>query len=139
MRLPCDISLHPSRQLTLLLLLAHGGAVAVVFAIVLPVWLKLLLLAAIAASLGRILYRSYGRQRIIRLILRGDGLLEYVRSNDQPGEARIHPNTTVTPWLSVLLLQQGKRIEVLTVLADGLSREDFRHLRLWLRWHAAKD
>jgi len=139
MLLPGTIILRPSRHLAILLLLAHGGAVAVVFAIAFPIWLKLMLLAAIAASLGHILRGLHGLRRITRLTLRSDGLLEYVRGNDQSGEARIHPHTTVTPWLSVLLLRRDKRIEVLAVLPDALSGEDFRRLRLWLRWHAAKD
>ncbi len=139
MQLPVVLTLHPSRQLAILLLLAHGGALAVVFAIVLPIWIKLVLLAAITVSIGHILRRLHGLRRIARLTLRSDGLLEYVRGNDESGEARIHPHTTVTPLLTVLLLRQGRRSEVLVVLPDALSREDFRRLRLWLRWQAAMD
>ena len=136
---PLAITLHPSRQLAIVLLLAHAGALAVVFAIVFPVWIKPILLLAIVVSMGLSLRRLHGPQRIVRLKLRNDGLLEYFRRNEETGEARIHPHATVTPWMSILLLRQGRRSEALIVLPDALSSEDFRQLRLWLRWRAEMD
>lgn len=139
MQLPVVLTLQPSRQLALLLLLAHAAALIVVIAIVLPIWVKPTLLLAIGISAWRNLRSLHDLRRIARLTLRGDGRLEYYRSNEESGEARIHPHTTVTAWLCVVLLRQGKRIEVLVVMPDALNDEDFRQLRLWLRWQAIMD
>ncbi|MEK7736261.1 MAG: protein YgfX [Pseudomonadota bacterium] len=139
MQLPVVLTLQPSRQLALLLLLAHAAALIVVIAIVLPIWVKPTLLLAIGISAWRNLRSLHDLRRIARLTLRSDGRLEYYRSNEESGEARIHPHTTVTAWLCVVLLRHGKRIEVLVVMPDALNDEDFRQLRLWLRWQAVMD
>lgn len=70
------------------------------------------------------------------MLLRTDGKLEYTRANGESGESLIHPHTTVTAQLTILLLRLGKRVEALVLLADSLNQEDFRRLRLWLRWQA---
>lgn len=137
MQLPVFLTLQPSRQLAMVLLLAHAVAVLVVLPLNFPFWIKLGLLLAIGISAWRSLSRLHGGRRIARLTLRSDGLLEYLRSNDESGEARIHPHTTVTSWLTVVLLRQGKRIEALVLLPDALNGEEFRKLRVWLCWQAA--
>ena len=139
MQLPLTLSLRPSCRLGLLLAAAHGGAVAAALLISIPWWLKLVLLAAILASALHQLLRLTGQRRICRLILRDDGRLEFSRIDGSCGEARIHPQTTVTSLLAVLLLRQEGRIEALVLLPDALDAEDFRLLRLWLRWRAARD
>ena len=139
MQLPVTLTLRPSRRLALLLLAVHGGALVLVAAIALPVWIKLALLPAIFWSAWRALKRIRGGQRIAFLMLRSDGRLDCTRCNDQVVEARIHPHTTVTPQLTVILLRIDKRIEPLVVLTDSLNAEEFRKLRLWLLWQAALD
>lgn len=136
MLLPVSLTLQPSRQLAILLLLAHAAALLVIITVVFSLWIKLMLLFAIGASAWQTLRRLHGSGRIARLTLRSDGHLEYVRINGESGEAQIHPHTTVTSWLTVVLLRQAKRIEVLVVMPDVLNRDDFRQLRLWLRWQA---
>ena len=137
MQLPVTLTLQPSRRLALLLLAVHGCALGVIAAITLPDWIKLALMLGIIWSAWRTLKSFRGRQRIVCLTLRRDGLLDYSRLNGEAGEARIHPHTTVTPQLTVLLLRSSRRIEPLVLLADSLDTEEFRQLRLWLRWQAA--
>ena len=79
-----------------------------------------------------------GAQRISRLILHTDGSLECVRDNGVSETASVHPHSTVTPFLAVLLLKTTHRLESLVVLSDALGQEDFRMLRLWLRWRAQR-
>ena len=139
MQLPVSLKLQPSRRLALLLLAVHGGTLGVIASMTLSGWIKLALLLGILWSAWRVLKNLQGRQRIIRLTLRRDGLLDYSRLNGETGEARIHPHTTVTPQLAVVLLRSAGRIEPLVLLADSLDAEEFRQLRLWLRWQAALD
>jgi len=59
-----------------------------------------------------------------------------------PGETDFHqaellPGATVHPWLTVVRLKSeslGKR--TLLLAADSLNAEDFRRLRVFLRWQA---
>lgn len=145
MQLPLTLQIHPSCRLALLLIAAHGGTLAAVAAIDLPVWFRSLVMIGIALSLIFALYRMHGSRRIIRLTLRSDGLLEVGRLNENSGQSvqsatlRVHPHSTVTSLLTVVLLEngkRGKRLEALTLLPDALNSGDYRCLCLWLRWQA---
>jgi len=148
MQLPLTLKLYPSRRLALLLVAAHGATLAAVAAIDTPVWFRSLVMLGIALSLSLAIYKMHGSRRIIRLTLRSDGLLEVGRLNEQSGQSvqsatlRVHPHSTVTSLLTVVLLENGKRgkcgkrLEALTLLPDALNSEDYRRLRLWLRWQA---
>jgi toxin CptA len=47
------------------------------------------------------------------------------------------PSATVHPWLTVFALQaEGGQVERLIVAFDSLPAEDFRRLRVFLRWQA---
>ena len=74
MQLPLTLELHPSRRLTLLLVVVHGAVLTAVTSTDLPVWYKLLVLFAITLSLIIALARMHGSRRVIRLTLRSDGL-----------------------------------------------------------------
>ena len=143
MRLPLDLHLQPSRRLAALLIAAHGGVAASLAALVavnprIPLWLIVVLLSAVAASLVWQLVRMFGARRIVRLALHKDGALDYRRQDGETASVRVDPQSMVAPWLTVLLLRrtQGRRL-ALTLLPDALDEEDFRRLRLWLRWLAA--
>ena len=137
MQLPVTLSLRRSRRLAALLAAAHVLAAAAVLSLSLPWWLKIVLLTAILGSIWRSLIRLRGPGRICRLTLREDGRLEFSRVDGSCGVASVHPQTTVTAFLCVLLLRAQARVEALVLLPDALAAEDFRLLRLWLRWCAA--
>ncbi len=131
------LTLRPPYRLGWLLAGVHLCAIAAAWLITIPWWLKLVLLAAILASAGQQLFRLTGSRRIRCLILKDDGHLEFSRVDGSGGEARIHPQTTVTPFLVILLFRASQGSEALVLLPDALSAEDFRLLRLWLRWCVA--
>ncbi len=134
MRLPLTLQLHRSRRLDLLLASLHLAAMTATLLAALPLILRLLLLAAIAVAAGFTL-RRLGRAAC-RLTLRGDGLLEIERDGAAAASAQVLAQSTVMNWLTVLLLRGERGREALTILPDALSSEDFRALRLWLRWRA---
>ncbi len=140
MQLPLSLSLRPSRRLFLLLTLAHGAAAAALAALGLDPWIGVPMLLGVILSLAWQLRRLFGAQRIVELILHKDGALEYVRRDGTAASGKVDPQTMVTAWLTVLLLRSGagRRCEALTLLPDTLESEDFRRLRLWLRWLAAE-
>ena len=127
-----SVSLKPSRRLLLIQSLAHVVAAAAVLAATIPSWLAAVLLLLIGASLAR------GRlvAPVATLLLRGDGRLETVGADGTASEAAVHPHTLVLSFLVVVLYRQDGRLRSLTLLADSLTAEDFRQLRLWLNWRS---
>ena len=136
MLLPLTIELRPSRQLGVLLLIMHAGALAATVASVLPWAGQLFLAAAIMTSAWLTMRRLSGPGRVCSLTLRADGLLELERTAGLGGEARVLAQSTVAAWLVALLLRCEGAREALTILPDALDPDDFRALRLWLRWRA---
>lgn len=52
--------------------------------------------------------------------------------------AELLPGATVHPWLSVIRLQtEDARRYTVVIAADSLAAEDFRRLRVFLRWRAS--
>lgn len=51
--------------------------------------------------------------------------------------AELMPGAIVHPWLTVVRLKtDGGRMCTLIATVDNLEREDFRRLRVFLRWQA---
>jgi toxin CptA len=47
---------------------------------------------------------------------------------------RLLPRATVHPWLTVLRLAGEQGSYRMVIAPDSITREDFRRLRVWLRW-----
>jgi len=137
MQLPISVKLRPSRNLALLLVATHAVALLVVSSLELLVWIKLVLLFPMAISAWNCRKYWHGAEQIILLNLRDKGALAYVRMNGATGDASVHRQSTVTPWLTVILLKSGKGLESLVLLPDALNPDDYRRLRVWLRWQSA--
>ena len=127
-----SVSIKPSRRLLFIQLAAHVVAVGAVLAATLPSWLAAVLLLLIGASLARVRRKP----QVARLVLRGDGRLEAVSPDGMASDALVHPHTLVLSFLVVLLYRQQGGLRFLTLLGDSLAQEDFRQLRLWLRWRS---
>ncbi len=125
-----SISLKPSRRLLLIQSLAHLVAAGVVLAANLPPWMTAVLLLLAGASLARV-RRPLA---VVSVIMGGDGSIEIVGADGTASEAVVHPHTLVLSFLVVLLYRCHGRLHALTLFGDSLAEEDFRQLRLWLRW-----
>ena len=127
------IPLRPSRQLLLVQSMAHVVAAGAVLASTIPSWLAALLLLVVGLSLAR----QSRPLPVAAIVLRGDGNIEIVGADGTASEAVVHPHTLVLSFLVVLLYRQQGRLRSLTLPGDSLASEDFRQLRLWLRWQSA--
>ena len=124
------VSIRPSRHLLVIQSVAHAVAAGAVLAASLPSWLAAVLLLLIGASLAR----ARRRPAVESLTLGGDGQLRTVGSDGTASAAAVHPHTLVLSSLVVLLYRQEGHLRAMTLLGDSLAPEDFRQLRLWLRW-----
>lgn len=130
---PFSVVIKPSRRLLLIQVLAHLTAIGAVFAASIPSWLTVVLLLLTGASLARVRHRSV----VAKLVLGGDGQLELVGADGTVSQILVHPQTLVLSFLIVLVYRLEGRLQSLTLLGDSLAtREDFRCLRLWLRWRS---
>ena len=127
-----SVCIKPSHRLLLIQSAGHVVAAAAVLAATVPAWLAAVLLILIGASLARL----RGKSPVASLVLRGDGGLEKVGADGTAIEVIVHPHTLVLSFLVVLLYRQQGCLRSLTLLADSLAAEDFRQLRLWLRWRS---
>jgi hypothetical protein len=139
MLLPHRLEIRTSPSLALMLALLHLAAFGSLLPLDIPVWLKLALAAAIAASLGVSIRRHAllkAASSIRELVLKADGAVEGLRKDGGRFDARVSGQTTSLSWLIVMLLELpgSRRLHALVILPDALPAEDGRILRAWLRW-----
>lgn len=133
-----SVSVRSSRLLKRLLWLVHLVAVWIVFSTNIPSLLQGILLLLIAALGIKHAGMVSAEKNTTALILHGDGRIEKLGAGDTVHEVVLHPHTTVLPFLVILLYRQKNRLQSLVLLKDSLQAEDFRQLRLWLRWQIKK-
>jgi toxin CptA len=137
----------PSRWLRLAVAMTHVLAGMAVLMADLRAWLQGVILVLVTASLAW----SMRRGSLIELRCQPDGRLAISAvSNQSPAviasEARqsswlaveVRPETVVLPWLVVLRYRcaEGGRTQTAAILPDSLDEDDFRRLRVWLKWRA---
>ena len=137
MRFPVSIELHRSRLLVVFLVLFHLLAIACLLVVpwYLLIRLVLILLVGFSASYS---IHAIRFPSIVGLRLPVLDRLECCLSDGNQHEAILLPGCTVFSRLIVLRLSfgVGKKVSRLTLLPDQMSANEFRILRLWLRWHS---
>lgn len=132
---PIHIELRRSRFLTFLLCFFH--TLAAISVLVLP-WswvLRFVLIVLLGVSLWRALRRS----SICALRLSERGAVDCLLTDGARIAASVCGDSTVFSRMIVLRLRldESGRTENLVLLSDSLSAEQFRLLRLFLRWRVA--
>lgn len=80
--------------------------------------------------------QAWRRSEAVALRLHGDGSLELRAAGQDWQPAVLLPRSSVTPWLCVLAYRSEGKTHSLALYPDSLHPDDFRHLRVWLRWRA---
>ena len=141
-------TISASRWLRWALVALHVLAIAAISLANLPLWLQVLLVAIVAASLDLTAMRTLSQRhplaslwrswqpRPIELRTEQDGTL-LIKAGDEWQPVSLLPSTMVTPWLTVLHLRHvDNRRTHIVILPDSLCQDDYRRLRVWLRWKA---
>ena len=138
------IDLRPSRQLALVLGLAHTAAAGTCLLPELPLPVCSALLVGLAASCvhsvrGRALLLAAGS--VTGLKMEQGGRLWVRTAGEGWSTATLLDSTFVNPWLTVVSVATGgrRRAHHAVILTDSMAAEDFRKLRVWLRWRGAAD
>lgn len=133
------MELGPSRRLALVLLVAHLAVLFVLATLPVTPWLQtggsvLLVLSAVHAIAQHALRR--GRSSVIALQFADREQLRVLTRDGIWHAGRILGSSTVGAALIVLNIRLDDRRRRLHVVipGDSLDAQDFRRLRVWLRW-----
>ncbi len=83
-----------------------------------------------------ITWRAWRRPAVVALRLNADGSLELRAAGQDWQPVSLLPHSSVTPWLCMLAYRAQGKARSLALYPDSLHPDDFRHLRVWLRWLA---
>jgi hypothetical protein len=99
----------------------------------LPWLLRIFMILPICTSLWHSLFKS---PRILGLRLSASGKIECLFADGQHTGSVVLRDSTVFSHLIILRMRIGDAAMVtnLTLLPDSISEDQFRTLRLWLRW-----
>lgn len=135
MQFPITIGLHRSRFLV--------GAFVFLVLLTVPVLFLFQRSTAIFAAISLLvavllawLWR-YRQPRCPAIRLEASGVISLAAGDGDFVPAQLLPGAAVHPWLTVLRLRNAAgRVCVLCLTVDSLKKEDFRRLRVFLRWRA---
>ena len=134
-----SITLRPSYLLALLLVAMHALAVVSAWLVPLVLAAKFGVAAVLASSLVLSLRQHVWRagKRSVRAIrLTGECDMSLQGQDGVWLETAILPSSFISPYLTVLNLsiEGEKRARHVVILPDVVDVEQFRQLRVWLRW-----
>lgn len=133
------ISLRPSRYLAATLVAAHVVAAALVVSLDVSLAVKSALELAIVLSGYHAVWRIAmlrSNRCIVSLEVDRTGLVNVQSRHGEWHEARLLGTTFVSPALTILNLELADRgvARHVAIMRDSLAPEDFRQLRVLLRW-----
>ena len=135
MQLPTTIGLHRSRLVDGILLVSTVlGLLALAFAtwslIISCLLAVMTLLAAVSAA-----HALTPRIRVLRIA--EDGRVSCLAAGESEfSPVRVLPGATAHPWLTVMRLTHAEGKWLIVVAPDSAAPDEFRRLRVWLRWRA---
>ena len=137
------IAVGRSRRLAGLLAGMHAFAAALFWLAPLPHGLAALLMPVLLGSAWHTLWRDGFRtlqHSLIGLRLDADCRCEFQTRTGAWHEAALLGSSFVAPYLTVLNLKPagGRLVKHLVILPDAVNAEDFRRLRVWLKWRCSK-
>ena len=135
MQFPIVVGLRRSRGLTLATVATALVGILSVSVVPWPLVIRIMLGAVTVLMAIRIIRALSPRVETLRID--GDGHLT-CQATGASGFVPAHllPGATVHPWLTVLRLAIEDDAWLLVVVPGSVAPEEFRRLRVWLRWRA---
>ena len=137
-------SIEPSTSLAVALCAAHFAAAGAVWLVPAPAWGKAMLIITIAWSLIFYLARCaalHAPDAIVALEIKEQGGISFQMRRGEWLDCELHGSSFISPHLMIVNLRpRGRRLARYVILVpDNVDAEDFRRLRMWLRWSAQPD
>lgn len=138
------IHLQPSYRLVAILSLAHLIAASFLWPLALPLEVKAIIVVLLIISLLYYLRKDAllsADDAVIALQLKEDMCCIVTTRSGQSITCRILGSTFVAPYLTVMNLQPAGKffMRSVVILPDSIKGDEFRRLRVWLRWKWKQD
>ena len=133
------IGFRPSWVLVAVLALAHSAAIAVMLLVGIPWWVQAIAVAGLTVHLLAVVRRQallLTPDAAVAIEIHSDNTLSVQARRGAWSEYAVVGGTYVAPYLTVMNLRQtdSHALKRIVILPDSLDAEDFRKLRVWLRW-----
>lgn len=133
------IHLQSSYRLVTILCLAHLITAGFLWPLALPLEIKAIIFVLLIISLLYYLRKDAllsANDAVIALQLKEDMRCIVTTRSGQSIACRILGSTFVAPYLTVMNLQPAGKffMRSVVILPDSIKEEEFRRLRVWLRW-----
>lgn len=130
---------QPSHQLAIILSLAHFAVAGLLWLLALSLGIKVIIVAALIISLIHYLRRDAlltANNAVVALELSDEMPCTLITRSGKSIACTILGSTFVAPYLTVLNLKFPENFFTCSVviLPDSMDAEQFRQLRVWLRW-----
>lgn len=136
------IAVSPSVLLAIAVCIAHLLAAGLFWLLPIPALGKSVFTLLIAVSLVFLLARDaalHAANAVIALEIKGDGAISFQTRSGAWFDCTLLGSSYVSPRLTILNLRlgRGKRTRRVIIVPDNVDSNDFRILRMWLRWRQA--
>ena len=133
------VVLAPSRIAGAFVGVLAAATIALTLAMPLPPWLQAILVAAVVTWVGRAFHIDAlhrGRHAVTEIRVAPDLMLVACMGDGYLAAGYVRAATCVGPWLTTIVWRpDGRRVSrTILVLPDMLPAEDFRRLRVMLRY-----
>lgn len=138
-----DLNFSPSRRLAIVLAVAHALSVATLWLMQPPLWTARAGTLLIGISLVFYTRRNallLAAASVVALRLSADGEVELTQRDGRRVSGRVLPGSFVHPYATSLEFRaEGARFRrALLIAPDHPSPEQFRQLRVWLKWRTPR-
>ena len=138
------VRLQPSYYLAVLLGLAHAAAGLVLWPLALPLGVKVVIVILLIVSLIYYVRKDAlltAQDAIVALTLTDEMSCTLTTNSGQSIACSLSDSTFAAPYLTVINLQPVDRffMRSVVILPDSMDVEEFRRLRIWLRWKWKND
>lgn len=134
-----EFPLAPSWRLAAILVLGHGGVAAIVLWLEISFAWRIALIALLIVSLIHELRTTalrLGANAVNTLRIAADNTFSVQTRRGDWRTCEVLGSTYVTAFLTVLNLRLAgqRRMRSVVLMSDSMAADDFRRLRVWLRW-----
>lgn len=138
-----SIHLQPSYWLVAILGLAHLVASGILLLLELPWSITVIIVAALIISLFYYLRKDAlltAHNAVVVLTLSDEMTCVLTTRSSESITCSIQGSSFVAPYLTVINLKPSRKFftRSVVILPDGIDAEEFRRLRVWLRWYWKK-
>jgi len=130
-----------SPVLLIFVLTVHFICLFLPWATNISLYIKNILSGFVLISLFYYLYKynfSNAKKRVAELILASDDSWQVKMNDGAVNKAKLHHSIFVHPWLSIISLTFGKRREYFIFTPETLNADQFRRLRVRLRFQVGE-